>query len=182
VARPGRNSKGMQDDPAFLADPGQTLLHMEADERDVALMRHALRLAQRAADTGEVPVGALVYDPATGEIVAQAHNQPIARHDPTGHAEILALRQAAEQRGNYRLTGLWLVVTLEPCTMCVGAISHARIGRLVYGADDPKGGAVTNEARFFDTPACHWRPEVKAGVEAEAASLMLKQFFRMRRR
>ena len=144
-------------------------------------MRIALELAQAAADAGEAPIGAVVLDPATSEIVAQAHNAPIARHDPTAHAEILALRQAAEKIGNYRLTGLTLIVTLEPCAMCAGAISHARIGRLVFGASDPKGGAVISGPRFFEQPTCHWRPEVVAGVLAEESAALLRGFFKSRR-
>ena len=144
-------------------------------------MRIALELAQAAADVGEAPIGAVVLDPTTGEIIAQAHNAPIARHDPTAHAEILALRQAAEKVGNYRLTGLTLVVTLEPCAMCAGAISHARIGRLVFGASDPKGGAVISGPRFFEQPTCHWRPDVVGGVLAEKSAALLKEFFRRRR-
>lgn len=144
-------------------------------------MRIALELAQAAAEAGEAPIGAVVLDPATGEIVAQAHNAPIARHDPTAHAEILALREAAEKIGNYRLTGLTLVVTLEPCAMCAGAISHARIGRLVFGASDPKGGAVISGPRFFEQPTCHWRPEVVGGVLADESAGLLRGFFRERR-
>ena len=144
-------------------------------------MRIALELAQAAADAGEAPIGAVVLDPATGEIVAQAHNAPIASHDPTAHAEILALRQAAEKIGNYRLTGLTLVVSLEPCAMCAGAISHARIGRLVFGAGDPKGGAVISGARFFEQSTCHWRPEVVGGVMAEESAALLRGFFKSRR-
>jgi tRNA(adenine34) deaminase len=150
-------------------------------DHDVRTMRIALELAQAAADVGETPIGAVVLDPATGEIVAQAHNAPIARHDPTAHAEILALRQAAEKIGNYRLTGLTLVVTLEPCAMCAGAISHARIGRLVFGASDPKGGAVISGARFFEQPTCHWRPEVVGGVLAEESAALLRGFFKSKR-
>ena len=145
-------------------------------------MRIALELAQAGAAAGEAPIGALVFDPASGEIVARAHNAPVSRHDPTAHAEILALREAALKRGNYRLTGLTLVVTLEPCAMCAGAISHARIGRLVYGAEDPKGGAVANGPRFFDQPTCHARPEVTAGVLADDSAELLRAFFRERRR
>ena len=144
-------------------------------------MRIALELAQAAAEAGEAPIGAVVLDPATGQIVAQAHNAPIARHDPTAHAEILALRAAAKAVGNYRLTGLALFVTLEPCAMCAGAISHARIGRLVYGADDPKGGAVENGARVFHQPTCHWRPTVEGGLLADESAALLRGFFRARR-
>jgi len=144
-------------------------------------MREALALAEAAAEAGETPVGALVVDPATGELVARAHNRPIGLRDPTGHAEILAMRAAAEKLGNYRLTGLTLVVTLEPCAMCAGAISHARIGRLVYGAPDEKGGAVAHGPKFFAQPTCHWRPEVEGGVLAEESAGMLRAFFRARR-
>ena len=144
-------------------------------------MRIALELAQAAADAGEAPIGAVIIDPATGDIIASARNAPIANHDPTAHAEILALRQAGQALGNYRLTDLTLVVTLEPCAMCAGAISHARIGRVVFGAQDPKGGGVIHGARVFDQPTCHWRPQVQGGVLAEESSEMLKGFFRARR-
>jgi tRNA(Arg) A34 adenosine deaminase TadA len=148
---------------------------------DARFMRLALEEAQAAAARGEAPIGAVVVDPATGEVVARAGNSPIARHDPTAHAEILALRAAAEARGNYRLTGLSLFVTLEPCAMCAGAISHARIARLVYGAPDEKGGAVAHGPRFFDQPTCHWRPQVEGALLAEECAAMLRQFFRSRR-
>jgi len=144
-------------------------------------MRIALDAAQAAAEAGETPVGAVVVDPASGEVIAVGANQPIGSHDPTAHAEIVAIRAAAAKLGNYRLTGLTLVVTLEPCAMCAGAISHARIGRLVFGADDPKGGAVTHGPRFFDQPTCHSRPAVTSGVLAEESSAMLKSFFKARR-
>jgi tRNA(Arg) A34 adenosine deaminase TadA len=146
------------------------------------LMRIALEEAQAAAARGETPVGALVVDPATGEVIARAGNGPIGAHDPTAHAEILALRAAAEKLGNYRLTGLTLIVTLEPCAMCAGAISHARIGRVIFGAEDPKGGAVLHGPKFFDQPTCHWRPEVVGGVLADESAALLRGFFRERRR
>ena len=150
--------------------------------RDTRFMTTALRLAQAAAEAGEAPIGALIVDPATDSIIAQAHNRPIAGHDPTAHAEILALREAAQKLGNYRLTGLELYVTLEPCAMCAGAISHARIGRLVFGASDAKGGAVISGPRFFDQPTCHWRPDVVSGVLADEGAILLKDFFRERRK
>ena len=150
--------------------------------RDTRFMQAALRLAQAAADAGEAPIGAVIVDPATDRIVGQAHNRPIAGHDPTAHAEVLALREAAAARGNYRLTGLELYVTLEPCAMCAGAISHARIGRLVFGASDEKGGAVINGGRFFDQPTCHWRPDIVSGILAEEGATLLKDFFRARRK
>jgi tRNA(Arg) A34 adenosine deaminase TadA len=149
---------------------------------DLSTMRIALEEAQAAAARGEAPIGAVVIDPATGEVIARASNSPIASHDPTAHAEILALRAAAAKLGNYRLTGLTLVVTLEPCVMCAGAISHARIGRLVFGATDEKGGAVVSGPRFFDQPTCHWRPTVEAGVLGDDSAEMLRAFFRARRK
>jgi tRNA(Arg) A34 adenosine deaminase TadA len=144
-------------------------------------MRIALECAQAAAAAGEAPIGAVIVDPATGAVIAQAHNAPIGLADPTAHAEILALRAAAKSIGNYRLTGLTLFVTLEPCAMCAGAISHARIGRLVYGASDAKGGAVESGPRFFAQPTCHWRPTVESGLMAEESAALLKGFFRERR-
>ena len=144
-------------------------------------MRMALDQAQAAADAGEVPVGAILVDPTTGTVVATGANGPIGGHDPTAHAEIVAMRRAATALENYRLTGLTLYVTLEPCAMCAGAISHARIGRVVWAADDPKGGAVIHGPRLFDQPTCHWRPAVDSGPLAGEASALLKAFFRQRR-
>ena len=145
-------------------------------------MRMALALAQAAANEGEVPVGAIVVDESTGEVVSEGFNRPVATHDPTAHAEIAALRRAAEIRKNYRLTGLTLYVTLEPCAMCAGAISHARISRVVWGADDPKGGALAHGPRLFNQPTIHWRPAIEGGVLAEASSELLRDFFRARRK
>lgn len=144
-------------------------------------MRRALEEAQAAARAGETPVGAVIADPVTGEVIAATGNAPIGRHDPTAHAEVLAIRAAAERLGNYRLTGLTLAVTLEPCAMCAGAVSHARIGRLVFGAEDPKGGGVVHGPRFFEQPTCHWRPRVTGGVLAEESAALLRGFFRSRR-
>lgn len=144
-------------------------------------MRIALEEAQAAAALGETPVGAVIADPATGEVIARAHNGPIGAHDPTAHAEILAIREAARKLGNYRLTGLTLVVTLEPCAMCAGAISHARLGQVVFGAEDPKGGAVINGPRFFEQPTCHSRPQVTGGVLAAESAALLRGFFKARR-
>ncbi len=145
-------------------------------------MRIALDEARAAAEAGETPVGAVVLDPATGNVISRAGNHPIGAHDPTAHAEIAAMRIAAEKLGNYRLTDLTLVVTLEPCAMCAGAISHARIGRVVFGAEDPKGGAVVHGPRFFEQPTCHWRPQVTGGVLAEESAELLRGFFRARRK
>lgn len=148
---------------------------------DAYWMARALALAQAAADAGEAPIGAVLVDGA-GAMVAEAHNAPIGLSDPTAHAEILVLREAAKAAGNYRLApGLTLYVTLEPCAMCAGAISHARVSRVVYGASDVKGGAVENGGRFFEQPTCHWRPEVAGGVAAEESAKLLKDFFRARR-
>jgi tRNA(Arg) A34 adenosine deaminase TadA len=151
-------------------------------DHDSSTMRIALHEAQAAAARGEAPVGAVIVDPASGAVIARAGNSPISLHDPTAHAEILALRAAAAAVGNYRLTHLTLVVTLEPCAMCAGAISHARLGRVVFGAEDAKGGAVIHGPRLFEQPTCHWRPSVTGGVLAEESSAMLKAFFRERRK
>lgn len=149
---------------------------------DTDAMRLALEAARAAAAAGETPVGAVILDPVTGAVLAVAGNGPIGSHDPTAHAEIAAMRIAAAKLGNYRLTGLTLVVTLEPCAMCAGAISHARIGRVVFGADDAKGGAVIHGPRFFEQPTCHWRPEVTGGVLADESAALLRGFFRARRK
>ena len=149
--------------------------------RDEDYMREALIEAKAAARRGEVPVGAVLVN-GEGEIIARAHNAPIAIDDPTAHAEILTIRDGAYKLGNYRLTGTSLYVTLEPCTMCAGAIANARIARLVYAACDPKGGAVENGVRFFESPACHHRIDVTGGVLADEASGLLKTFFKARRR
>jgi tRNA(adenine34) deaminase len=143
------------------------------------LMRRALDLAAEAAAKGEVPVGAVI---ARGEeIVATSANMMLAVNDPTAHAEIVAIRRAAESLGQSRLDGLDLWVTLEPCAMCAGAIAHARIARLYYAADDAKGGAVAHGPRFFQQPTCHHRPEVYPGIGAEQAAGQLRGFFAERR-
>ncbi|GJL98010.1 MAG: tRNA-specific adenosine deaminase [Hyphobacterium sp.] len=152
-----------------------------SEARDQSFMQLALAEAQAAAEAGEVPVGAVIVDPVTDAVIAAAGNAPIAGHDPTAHAEIRAIRLAAEKLGNYRLSGLELFVTLEPCAMCAGAISFARIGRLVYGAPDQKGGAVENGPRFFEQPTCHWSPELQSRIEADASASLLKAFFKARR-
>ena len=142
-------------------------------------MARALELAREAALAGEVPVGAVVVK--DGAIISEAHNSPRELADPTAHAEILALRRAAEKLGSERLEGCELWVTLEPCAMCAGAIVHARIARLYYGASDPKGGAVEHGARLFDQPQCLHRPEVYAGIGEEPAGALLREFFAERR-
>ena len=121
---------------------------MDQETRDQAFMRHAQVLAARAAELGEVPVGALVV--LDGVVIGEGWNRPISSHDPTAHAEIMALRQAADKVGNYRLVGAELYVTIEPCTMCAGAIVHARIARVVFGATEPKAGAVVSNGCVFD--------------------------------
>lgn len=148
---------------------------------DRVYMDRALALAQAAAAVGEVPVGAVLVDP-TGKVVGEAANAPIRLQDPTAHAEILAIRAACDSAENYRLPGHILYVTLEPCTMCAAAIANARIARVVFGATDPKGGAVHSGVQFFDAPTCHHRPDVTAGLEAETAAQMLRDFFRARRK
>ena len=145
-------------------------------------MTRALELAAHAADQGEVPVGAVIVDPETGQIVGEGHNRPIKDHDPTAHAEIMAIRAAAQALGNYRLPGLHLYVTLEPCAMCAGAISFARLAKVVFAASDPKGGAVLHGPQFFDQPTCLWRPEIEQdAAHSEVAGDMLRRFFRARR-
>ncbi|MDZ4139282.1 MAG: tRNA adenosine(34) deaminase TadA [Erythrobacter sp.] len=142
-------------------------------------MQRALAAARVAAQAGEVPIGAVVVK--DGVVIAEAHNSPRTDHDPTAHAEILAIRRAAQVLGDERLSDCELWVTLEPCAMCAGAIAHARIARLYYAASDPKGGAVEHGARVFDQPQCLHRPEVYSGIgEAEAAA-MLRGFFKERR-
>ncbi|PTM47583.1 tRNA(adenine34) deaminase [Sphingomonas aerolata] len=142
-------------------------------------MRRALDAARDAAAAGEVPVGAVVV--RAGQVIATAANAPRALCDPTAHAEMLAIRAAARALGRDRLEDCDLWVTLEPCAMCAGAIAHARIARLYYGAADAKGGAVEHGARFFGQPTCHHRPEVYAGIGEREASGLLTGFFRERR-
>ena len=142
-------------------------------------MARALELAREAAREGEVPVGAVVTH--RGRIVGEGRNAPRTAHDPTAHAEIVAIRAAAAALGQERLVDCDLHVTLEPCAMCAGAIAHARIARLYFGAGDPKGGAVQHGARIFDTKQCLHRPEVYAGIAEDEAGELLRAFFRERR-
>lgn len=142
-------------------------------------MRLALEQARLAEATGEVPIGAVVVK--DNAVIAMAHNSPRADHDPTAHAEIAAIRAAARALGQERLEGCELWVTLEPCAMCAGAISHARIARLYYAASDPKGGAVEHGARVFEQEQCLHAPEVYAGMGAEEAAGLLREFFASRR-
>ncbi len=139
----------------------------------------ALELARQAAVLGEVPVGAIVVH--QGRVIGKGHNQPRALHDPTAHAEIMAIRSACAALGTDRLTGCELWVTLEPCAMCAGAIAHARIARLHYAASDPKGGAVEHGPRLFHQPTVLHKPEVYAGVGEVEAAAVLRDFFAQRR-
>jgi len=148
-------------------------------QRD-AWMRAALLEAEKAAAAGEVPVGAVVVS-AEGAILSRAHNSPIGANDPTAHAEVLALRAAARKLGNYRLTGCRLVVTLEPCPMCAGAAVAARVSEVVFGAEDPKTGAVATLYRIASDPRLNHRALVVPGVLADECSALLKKFFRPRR-
>ncbi|MBP1202592.1 tRNA(adenine34) deaminase [Duganella sp. 1411] len=142
-------------------------------------MRLALEQAQHAWDLGEVPVGAVVVK--DGVVIARGYNQPIGKHDPTAHAEIVALRAAAEALGNYRLPGCELYVTLEPCVMCSGAMMHARLAKVVYGATDPKTGACGSVVDLFGQERLNHHTEVSGGVMADACGAMLKRFFAARR-
>jgi tRNA(adenine34) deaminase len=144
-----------------------------------AWMRLALDEARRGAEAGEVPVGAVIV--LDGEVVARAFNQPIGRQDPTAHAEILAMRDAAALASNYRLTGATLYVTVEPCLMCAGAMVHARIGTLVFGAPEPKTGAVVSNLRALELPHHNHRVEVFAGILDADCRDLIQQFFRDRR-
>ena len=150
------------------------------DERDDShWMRRALELAQQGEAQGEVPVGAVIV--CAGEVLGEGFNCPIGTRDPSAHAEIVALRQAAQAMDNYRLPGATLYVTLEPCTMCVGAMIHARIERLVYGTAEPKAGAVVSQVNLPEAPWFNHRLAVTGGVEAEACQHHLSAFFRARR-
>ncbi len=139
----------------------------------------ALAEARTAAAEGEVPIGCVVV--RDGAVIARAHNRTLADHDPTAHAEMLAVRAAAAALGTERLGQCDIYVTLEPCAMCAGALSFARIRRLYYGAADPKGGAVDSGVRFFSSPSCHHRPEVYGGIGETEAAALLRHFFAVRR-
>ncbi len=149
------------------------------DDRDRSWMRRALALARRAADAGEVPVGAVLV--RGDEVIGEGWNRPIGACDPTAHAEILALRSAAIQVGNYRLVDSTLYVTLEPCPMCAGAIVHARIARVVFGAADPRTGAAGTVFDLLRSSQLNHRAEVAGGVLAEDCGALLREFFRARR-
>ena len=146
---------------------------------DEKFMRVALELASQAVQAGEVPVGAVVVK--DGEIIGRGSNAPISRHDPSAHAEMMALRDAAQRMGNYRLVDCELYVTLEPCLMCVGAMFHARISRVVYGASDPKTGAAGSVLNLFAETRLNHHAEVEGGVLAEECGKLLSDFFAARR-
>lgn len=153
--------------------------NIPASESDIAFMREALRLAEQAAQAGEVPVGAVVVK--DGQIVGRGSNAPISKHDPTAHAEIAAMRDAAQSLGNYRLVGCELFVTLEPCVMCVGAMFHARIARVVYGARDLKTGAAGSVIDLFDEARLNHHAQIEGGLLAEECGKVLSGFFALRR-
>ncbi|MDE0392396.1 MAG: nucleoside deaminase [Rhodospirillales bacterium] len=144
-------------------------------------MELALAEAEAAAERGEVPVGAVVVDGRTGTVLARVGNAVEAAHDPTAHAEMLAIREAAAKRGTARLVDCDIYVTLEPCAMCAQAIAFARLRRLYFGAADPKGGGVEHGARIFQQPTCHHRPEVIGGIQESRAAALLRGFFEERR-
>ena len=148
--------------------------------QDERFMGWALREAKRAFEEDEVPVGAVVVH--EGQVLARAHNRPIHLKDPTAHAEVLALRRAARKLGNYRLTGCTLYVTIEPCTMCAGAITQARLSRVVFGASDPKAGASGSALTVLNHPKLNHRVEINSGVRAEDCARLLREFFRCRRK
>ncbi len=152
---------------------------MEFAAEDVSYMRQALDLARQAAACDEVPVGALVV--LDGEIIGRGSNQPIGRHDPTAHAEIVALRSAAMAVGNYRIPGATLYVTLEPCAMCAGAMIHARVARVVFGASDPKTGVAGSVIDLFAETRLNHHAQIQGGVLADECSALLSQFFAVKR-
>jgi Cytosine/adenosine deaminases len=156
--------------------PHVTDSELAADEH---WMLQALALARQAEASGEVPVGAILI--RDGEVVGQGYNRPILSHDPTAHAEIVALREAAERASNYRLPGTTLYVTIEPCTMCIGAMIHARVERLVFGAPEPRAGAVVSAHQLANHPSYNHRLQVRGGVLEEACADLMRDFFRRRR-
>ncbi|WP_368730706.1 tRNA adenosine(34) deaminase TadA [Herbaspirillum sp. VT-16-41] len=165
--------------PLEAATPSTAPTPLAATEADLRHMRAALDQANNAWALGEVPVGAVVVK--DGVVIATGFNQPIGKHDPTAHAEIMALRRAAEKLGNYRLPGCELYVTLEPCVMCSGAMMHARLARVVYGASDPKTGACGSVVNLFEQEKLNHHTELLGGVMAEECGQLLKEFFAMRR-
>src|SRR6476660_2466481 len=161
-----------------MSDTQKNAAEMQPGE-GAAWMERALEQAELAAAAGEVPVGALVIK--DGKIIGQGHNRNLLDNDPTAHAEIVALRQAAARLGNHRLTGCTMVATIEPCSMCAGALIHARVARLVYGASDPKAGAAGSVLQIINHPGLNHRMEVTAGVLSSECSEILQEFFRRKR-
>ena len=161
-----------------MADTQKKAVEMQPG-KDASWMERALEQAELAAAAGEVPVGALVIK--DGEIIGQGHNRNLLDNDPTAHAEIVALRQAAARLGNHRLIGCTMVATIEPCSMCAGALIHARIARLVYGASDPKAGAAGSTLQVINHPSLNHRMEITSGVLAGKCSEVLQKFFRQKR-
>ncbi len=149
---------------------------MSLEMNDSAWMQQALVQARIAAEHDEVPVGAVLVD-AAGDLIAAGHNQPIGACDPSAHAEIMVLRAAAHKLGNYRLPGTTLYVTLEPCVMCVGALVHARVERVVYGAVEPKTGAIESAQRLFESGEFNHKPEIVSGVLADECASLMTEFF-----
>ena len=158
---------------------GEPEIRNQKSEIDVQFMRRALELARHAGEAGEVPVGAVVV--LNDEIIGEGWNQPIVSHDPTAHAEIVALRAAAQRVKNYRLPGAVLYATLEPCAMCAGAIVHARVARVVYGAADPKTGAGGSVFNLLETSALNHRAQITGGVLSQECGELLQRFFESRR-
>jgi tRNA(adenine34) deaminase len=187
---PSRSATGVvvRSDALFLrltlsCEPGQVVAMLDKDTRTSGrYMSAAFELAETAATRGEVPVGAVVVDGVNGDVLACAHNRIEELGDPTAHAEILALREAARVKRTPRLIECDLYVTLEPCTMCAGAISLARIRRLYFGASDRKGGGIEHGARVFGQPTCHHAPEVYGGIDAQRSEELLRKFFSKLRR
>ena len=166
---------------ASVRPPPPELAPPELAPPELAPMELALHEARAAAELDEVPVGAVLVDSASGEVLARAHNRVEALHDPTAHAEMLVIGAAARRLGLKRLTGADLYVTLEPCPMCAAAISLARLRRLYFGAYDAKGGGVEHGPRIFEQPTCHHRPEVIGGLDETRCGALLKAFFAARR-
>ena len=161
------------------SERGATVIGLPEIQQDRRFMRRALELAQKARAAGEVPIGAVLT--MDGAVIGEGYNRPISNHDPTAHAEVQALRAAAERRGNYRLPGAVLYVTLEPCAMCAGAIMHARVARVVFGAPDPKTGACGSVVNLFAEARLNHHAQVQGGVLAEECGALLRAFFASRR-
>jgi len=178
LPRRRRAKRGRRDAPPGPARATRRTPPPEASDTDRARMDRALELARAAAELGEVPVGAVVYRTETGEVLAEAHNRREIDRDPSAHAELLAIARAARALGDWRLNACSLAVTLEPCAMCAGLIVNARIGRVIYGARDPKAGACESLYAITSDARLNHQPEVIAGVRADACADVLRAFFR----